>query len=1132
MAQIPLQIFFETLENDGFKITFRDHRRVATALRTSGEWTVRRLRVVLLSLLVRDIEKKDLFLRRFDDFFRLSLKTKIKPMDLASALSDLKTFTESEKNTDLPPDGNIRPVLPTWSEKTSDPSRKWIWPLLLTLLCVCLLLFYQAYRPVKKTPEIRQPGKSVEIRIPETKIDHANLRTYKNVPRIDTLVYLQPESRKNIVSWPIYTGILFIGLIAYILYLLRHSSISDDKAPDFDREGRHHFRMGDIGGSLPPRLDRETLDQLADYIGYFQSEHPGRLLDVSASVNATIDRGGIPTPVFRHRKQMYTVLILEDEFSDQTRWNTIAGDLAKGLKKRGAPVIFGTFEGSPHRFYTENGIYHLEDFEDMRRGILLLIFSDGKGMTLRRDAFTMESLVRWPMLAWMSMTEIRFQQPELEELIQAGIPMYPASKPGVVSAMRRFVTEQGIKGSIETSPARKWPARQTHVPLAAYLYDILADALPWAIDCAMVQPVPLPLADALRRKFHPHVPFQSFQRLIALPKTSQTVAGIRFSDSVTAFLRREFSRRPAQMQTATLKFILSYIKKKKPFDTRSIEYLTWDFYYQRVRMEIASEHDDAVKRIAELSADGSPLAAHARTDMAKTGSLDRYSDDDEYPVIPLMVESKDPASQRRLGNLTAHAGARFENRFPLSRTQKWVLSVMIFILLAVGGWTGRQMTAVKENMGQIFVSSQHAGDLHARLERKTGDTWETVAQINEGGKTEPIPRLHKIDRNDVYRFSLLQMHGQVYVEPDIQKMDAAIGIQWDAEKQVSCRETVPEIGLEIIRCPDDPHEVPNRFWAEKLKKHIPENRVLSIGVMAAAEPMDEKIKEIIRRMLATSSIDVMYRIVPDKNGRIKVDDAAAFILKKMGAWAQQSQLIILTDNRSVKLENTEIIREFGLCIQIGSAAQQRWEDELISLFDEKGRSVITGDDLKKVDAAKVLSGDLDSLVLSRTFPLRSRPKTLSVEDVAVMIKKHNFFCKTYSWTKEYHNETGDFENDFVDNKDGTITDGNTGLMWQKSGSNEYMQYDQAHAYINQINIAEFAGYNDWRLPTLEELASLLESKPMNKGLYIDPVFDDEQYWCWSSDKRSVGGAWGVDFDDGYVYWNVFNYYVRGVRSGQ
>ncbi len=94
-----------------------------------------------------------------------------------------------------------------------------------------------------------------------------------------------------------------------------------------------------------------------------------------------------------------------------------------------------------------------------------------------------------------------------------------------------------------------------------------------------------------------------------------------------------------------------------------------------------------------------------------------------------------------------------------------------------------------------------------------------------------------------------------------------------------------------------------------------------------------------------------------------------------------------------------------------------------------------------------------------------------------------------------------------------------------------MKSKAAREYVEKLNGEKYAGHSDWRLPTLEELTSLLEPEEKD-GLYIDPVFDRNQRYCWTSDRKDgwSGPAWLVSFNYGGVNWSslVFNNYVRCV----
>ncbi len=63
---------------------------------------------------------------------------------------------------------------------------------------------------------------------------------------------------------------------------------------------------------------------------------------------------------------------------------------------------------------------------------------------------------------------------------------------------------------------------------------------------------------------------------------------------------------------------------------------------------------------------------------------------------------------------------------------------------------------------------------------------------------------------------------------------------------------------------------------------------------------------------------------------------------------------------------------------------------------------------------------------------------------------------------------------FTDNGDGTITDNEFGLMWSKTDNNGDINWKQAEKWVKYtFPLTLEKNYNNWRLPTLKELQSLL-----------------------------------------------------------
>ncbi|KOR29723.1 hypothetical protein TI04_07925 [Achromatium sp. WMS2] len=151
---------------------------------------------------------------------------------------------------------------------------------------------------------------------------------------------------------------------------------------------------------------------------------------------------------------------------------------------------------------------------------------------------------------------------------------------------------------------------------------------------------------------------------------------------------------------------------------------------------------------------------------------------------------------------------------------------------------------------------------------------------------------------------------------------------------------------------------------------------------------------------------------------------------------------------------------------------------------------------------------------------------------------------------------------------GTVTDTRNGLMWKRCaegktwdgktcvGKANTMSWDQTmnvivedrgflgfgkKERIEQKSWPVFAGYSDWRMPTIEELRTLVHCSSGNQqywnetskekfrcgGNYERPTIDKVVFyntgstWFWSASAYAFGSinAWGLDFKYGNGYWD-------------
>ncbi len=200
-----------------------------------------------------------------------------------------------------------------------------------------------------------------------------------------------------------------------------------------------------------------------------------------------------------------------------------------------------------------------------------------------------------------------------------------------------------------------------------------------------------------------------------------------------------------------------------------------------------------------------------------------------------------------------------------------------------------------------------------------------------------------------------------------------------------------------------------------------------------------------------------------------------------------------------------------------------WTDQMKMFFVEMFRESLNK---KKATVINLEGADISNL-REHLYKLRSNPTRISFDKVNSMLHKYSFFDTD-------NNKSGNgivhfFEKKKI-NDQNIVIDNSTGLTWQQSGSEESLSYKNSEGYIQKLNKDQYAGYDDWRLPTLEEAMSLMEPLKKNGKLYTDPIFDQNQEWIWTSDKHAASFAWVVSFDYGICY-SAYIYdgkYVRAV----
>ena len=824
-------------------------------------------------------------------------------------------------------------------------------------------------------------------------------RLYRDVPYVAEVQYVEPSA---LVDWKKFVALpagVLGSLLLYVLYLrflLRGPKVEKPSRAR-KRKGHLFFHPGRIGAKPEPRLDSETLAFLADSMGYFKSGVPGKNLDVPASVAETLAQGGIPYCIFKEKKQIRTLLILEDENAEALEWNPISAELAKGMRRHGAPVIYGRFSGSPEVFVTPDGRARLlEDYENQRRGILLLMFTDGKSFYRRKNKFALERIARWPMAAWMHLNEARSRDDWSMLAQENGLPVFPATRDGLTRAVASFMAEQGKsreEKGLDADGAPPIERAETHDEL--WLEHFLGDALPWARDCAWIQPIAVGLAEELRKEYHPRLAAERIERLVNLPNTTRTASGIRFSKDILRLLRRSFlNGRTDDDQKEVLEFILERVDAAKPKDEKedSLAMLSWEALRERVNMEISM--DDGLTRFAELLQ--TPLADSLSDSLADFGLPD------DPKKIPLRIE---PGTREAKNVLRQVKGNPLNLPSPITKAHKIVCGLLLFAtgLAGVAAWAGyRNAVGLAGNVEIVGLDKVPARLVSIRddggTDRIEGGR-ERIPGSMEPTKTSQRTVVYELtDTSKISRKALpsdqkyeLTLYGSLFrTVYEFETKDGKVA-RLLLRKTIAlrpCVETFENAGLTVECCPQDSPDpsivgwnIPS--WKQRLGKEAPGGRAMSVGLEIVGSQGDST-ETLQRTLLSTGSVDAIYRVGIEGDRKTMFKDAFEIIKADIGPWIRESQILVWSTAPDFDSPVLRDLSELGFerILELPKSEDSQWMSDFEKLLETGATLALKEEEiLRKIDGASA-SGDGAPMLLVRAS---GEPENEFVEEITGMV---------------------------------------------------------------------------------------------------------------------------------------------------
>jgi hypothetical protein len=152
----------------------------------------------------------------------------------------------------------------------------------------------------------------------------------------------------------------------------------------------------------------------------------------------------------------------------------------------------------------------------------------------------------------------------------------------------------------------------------------------------------------------------------------------------------------------------------------------------------------------------------------------------------------------------------------------------------------------------------------------------------------------------------------------------------------------------------------------------------------------------------------------------------------------------------------------------------------------------------------------------RYFPRYSCHEIVSALVLKQLLADNRLFCQKSDWSKEWSNPTGKgirMVKEGLLLQDSLVIDSLTNVMWQRFSTSPALSFNKTDSAIIYLNAIKWQGFDNWRLPKIEELMATLLPRKNRAGLFLPSGWNCNAQNIWScnfvSDSLSVQWVWVV-----------------------